>query len=185
MAEKFNKFEKKISWTSFLLSLCLLLGSLGCGDEEDQTNFIPVNTPPATTERDYSAVDYFSSGGLEGNPANQTSQTLTFYVDQDHTQANDQNPGTEALPLSTIQAAVDRVQAGDTVVVIQGTYTESVHFDLSGTAGQEISIIPYQNDLVILDGENTLEFGFVLNDNLHIIIQGLAFQNYTQSDIDP
>ena len=38
-------------------------------------------------------------------------------VDQKHPEASDKNPGTEAKPFKTIQAAVDKVQPGDTIWV--------------------------------------------------------------------
>ena len=38
-----------------------------------------------------------------------------LYVDQNNPAAADKNPGTEAKPFKTIQAALDKAQPGDTV----------------------------------------------------------------------
>jgi hypothetical protein len=46
----------------------------------------------------------------------------TYHVDQSHAQANDDNPGTEALPWKTINHAATVLKAGDTVLVKKGTY---------------------------------------------------------------
>jgi hypothetical protein len=47
----------------------------------------------------------------------------TYYVS---TGGNDENPGSEARPLRTIQKAADTVRAGDTILVRGGLYREAV-----------------------------------------------------------
>src|SRR3954464_12258061 len=61
----------------------------------------------------------------------------TYYVS---TAGSDQNAGADTAPWRTLQAAADRVQAGDTVVVRAGTYSG---FDLwtGGTASQPIQFL--------------------------------------------
>ena len=53
----------------------------------------------------------------------------TYYVDKNHPQASDSNPGTEALPWLTAKRAGDplgtEVVAGDTVYFKNGTYDAS------------------------------------------------------------
>jgi len=46
----------------------------------------------------------------------------TYYVDQSHPRASDENAGTEALPWKTINHAATVLRAGDTVLVKEGTY---------------------------------------------------------------
>ena len=46
----------------------------------------------------------------------------TYYVDKNHPQASDENPGTEDLPWKTINHAAEVLQAGDTVLVKEGRY---------------------------------------------------------------
>lgn len=53
---------------------------------------------------------------------------------------------------STIQAAADVVQAGDTVYIREGTYTEQVEVKNSGTTGEYITFSSYPGETVELDG---------------------------------
>jgi hypothetical protein len=50
----------------------------------------------------------------------------TYYVDQDHPQASDDNAGTEESPWKTINHAAKVLRAGDTVVVKKGIYDVGV-----------------------------------------------------------
>jgi hypothetical protein len=43
-----------------------------------------------------------------------------YYVDREHPQASDGNPGSEELPWRTIQQAAERLRAGDTVWIKAG-----------------------------------------------------------------
>ena len=58
-----------------------------------------------------------------------------YFVDQKHPAASDKNPGTLAAPFKTIQAALDKAQADDTVQVRGGVYHEGVTFRHSGNPG--------------------------------------------------
>lgn len=53
--------------------------------------------------------------------------TRTYYVDQSHPRASDENSGTEKLPFKTIQQAARVLKAGERVVIKNGIYRESVH----------------------------------------------------------
>jgi hypothetical protein len=71
------------------------------------------------------------------------SQAATYYVDQNHPQASDSNPGTEDLPWKTIQKAANTVLAGDTVIVKTGNYDERVILP-SGKSGTESAKITFK-----------------------------------------
>ena len=67
---------------------------------------------------------------------------VTYYVDQNHPNASDNNPGTEDLPWLTIQKAADTVWAGDTVIVKSGMYPERINFS-NGTRGAPGQVITF------------------------------------------
>lgn len=68
---------------------------------------------------------------------------VTYYVDQNHPNASDNNPGTEDLPWRTIQKAADTVWAGDTVMVKSGMYPERISFS-KGTRGAPGQVITFK-----------------------------------------
>ena len=87
-----------------------------------------------------------------------------FIVDGKNKTAKDDNPGTIEAPFKTIQVAMDKAQAGDTVQVRGGIYRESVKFKRSGSypgglietwAPRDLkwlTLEAYQNERVTLDG---------------------------------
>ncbi|MGN9911314.1 right-handed parallel beta-helix repeat-containing protein [Phytohabitans sp. LJ34] len=72
------------------------------------------------------------------------------------TNGNDGNAGTLAAPLLTIQRAVDLVQPGQTIYIRGGTYAPSTNIQIlkNGTSSQPITMRNYNNERVVLDGEN-------------------------------
>jgi hypothetical protein len=92
-----------------------------------------------------------SAGGTA--EAGSQLQATDLYV---ATNGSDSNPGTLAAPLKTIQRAVDLAQAGTTIQVRGGTYAPSKNVQLlkSGTASQPITLRGYNNERVVIDGEN-------------------------------
>ncbi len=65
---------------------------------------------------------------------------------------NDNNSGTIDKPFKTIQAAVDRAWAGDTVYVHSGTYSEAVKITHSGSNANPITIKAFPGETPIIDG---------------------------------
>lgn len=62
-----------------------------------------------------------------------------YIVAQLHPAASDENPGTSDKPFKTISRAVKEVKPGDTVVIEDGVYRESVKITTSGTQAQPIT----------------------------------------------
>ncbi|GGM09187.1 MULTISPECIES: right-handed parallel beta-helix repeat-containing protein [Micromonospora] len=93
---------------------------------------VPPTTPPVTT-------------------APPTTGTLVVA-----TTGDDANPGTLTRPLRTIQRAHDLVQPGGTIAVRGGTYAPNVTIKIlkDGSSTQPITLINYQDERVIIDGEN-------------------------------
>jgi len=82
----------------------------------------------------------FPAGGLLWAALSITSAPIygaTYWVDVNHPQASDANPGTEDRPWKTIQKAASAISGGDTVRVKAGIYEGFVGF--SGKAGSQSS----------------------------------------------
>jgi parallel beta-helix repeat protein len=84
----------------------------------------------------------------------------TYYVattgDDTRTKAQATSPST---PWKTINAAVAKLVAGDTLYVRGGTYVEAVFIWNSGTASAPITIAAYPGELPIIDGNRTFPTG--------------------------
>ncbi len=81
------------------------------------------------------------------------------------TNGSDSNPGTQGQPFATIQQAIRKVKAGDTIQVRGGTYHQQFRITTSGTAAQPITIMAYPGEKPILDGQYTLPEGSVARCN--------------------
>ncbi|MHB8971579.1 MAG: right-handed parallel beta-helix repeat-containing protein [Pirellulaceae bacterium] len=75
----------------------------------------------------------------------------------------DSNPGTRAQPYATLQVAVDKLQAGDTLLVRGGTYRETVTFPRSDEPDKPITVRPYQDERVVISGCDAVS-GWTLHD---------------------
>ena len=89
---------------------------------------------------------------------------------------------------TSIQAAVDTAQAGDTVYIKTGIYHERISFNHSGTASHPIVIKNFEQDKVIIDGTNinwSVSWGGLLDfsEVYHITLSGLEVRNSTHAGI--
>ncbi|KAK1580712.1 pectate lyase L [Colletotrichum navitas] len=68
---------------------------------------------------------------------------------------SDSAAGTLAAPLKSIQTAVDKAAAGDTIYLRTGTYspTTNIQITKSGTAAKPYTLTAYNNEAVVIDGE--------------------------------
>jgi hypothetical protein len=86
-----------------------------------------------------------------------------YYVDTNHPNANDNNPGTEDLPFKTIQKGIDIAYAGDTVFVKAGTYNpgnSSLDFQRSGNQGNSIVFVGLGMPLVQFSSTSSPTYGW-------------------------
>lgn len=106
----------------------------------------------------------------------------TYYVAPD---GADTDPGTQASPFRTIQHASSVANAGDTVLVRQGTYNELVTPAASGSAARGyITFSAYPGETATIDGTGLAVPGgqnglITLNAASYVIIQGFELRNYT------
>lgn len=66
---------------------------------------------------------------------------------------DDANPGSMERPFATIEHAASRLEAGDVLYLRGGRYHEAARISgLNGREGQPITVRPYQDEEVVLDG---------------------------------
>ena len=98
---------------------------------------------------------------------------MVYYVDTNHPQASDSNPGSESLPWKTITRA-NAVNAGDTVYIKAGVYDTTIAPDHSGTATAPITFRNYGTDVVTISNTS---YGILLDGKSYIVVQGINFYN--------
>ncbi|KAF2641807.1 pectate lyase L [Massarina eburnea CBS 473.64] len=69
---------------------------------------------------------------------------------------SDSAAGTQTAPLKSIQSAIDKAVAGDTVYLRAGTYTPTANIQItkSGTSSARYTLAAYSNEAVTIDGES-------------------------------
>ena len=78
----------------------------------------------------------------------------TLVVNQQHSSANDKNPGTENRPVKTISRAAELAQPGDTVLVHAGVYRERVSPARGGEKGRPIVYMAAPDEVVYIKGSD-------------------------------
>jgi|GEM_PF-735860 len=104
------------------------------------------------------------------------TQTNSLFVS---TSGNDNYPGTEILPLKTVQRALTNASAGTTIFVKEGVYNEKVTVVNSGNANDGyITLRNYGTDSPILDGTGKTGEQMILIENKSFVkIIGLQIRN--------
>jgi len=115
-----------------------------------------------------------------------------FYVDQNHPNASDNNPGTESAPWKTIQKAANTLEAGEKVYVKTGVYKELEVYPNSGVLGLKpkksgqpgnpIVYEAYPGDQVIID-QNYEGAGFYIFGFDFITIRGFEIRNAMRAGV--
>lgn len=77
----------------------------------------------------------------------------TYYVS---TTGDNADPGTEAEPWLTIQKCADTINAGDTCIVKDGTYTENVSWSRAGSSGNQMTLQAENQHSAVISGKITL-----------------------------
>jgi len=92
---------------------------------------------------------------------------------------SDSNEGTEELPFATIQKGIDTAGDGDTVIVAEGIYVESIHFD-----GKNIvlrSTDPLRGEVVektVIDGNHSYRVAtFSGTEDETCVLSGFTIRN--------
>lgn len=112
-----------------------------------------------------------------------TQQNL-FFVDKNHPDADDTNPGTIDLPWRTIQKAFNTVQAGDSVVIRQGTYFENLITQNHGNPEEGFIVFAaYPDEQVIVDGTHVNNHTGLRIQHSYMKLYGLELSNWDSTGI--
>ena len=112
-----------------------------------------------------------------------TASAASIYVSPT---GSDTAAGSLEAPFKTIQFAVDRAVAGDTVYLRGGTYAQTTNIQIkkSGTASKQYTLRAYQSEVPIVDGEALPSTpaavgGSVPNADRGILhVQGASYWNF-------
>jgi len=93
-----------------------------------------------------------------------TKYSRTYYVDINHPEASDNNPGTRALPFETIQKASQTVRPGEEIVIRGGEYREPIRPEQEGTSPHKmIRYRCYPGEEVVIKGSIEINPRWVLS----------------------
>jgi len=135
---------KQIVRAIFCLSLFIVPGASGLYAQESIYVSLnpPVILPDGSEFKTWSAKTVF---------------TRTYYVDQSHARASDNNQGSEGKPLLTINRAAEVVRAGEKAIVKSGVYSELVQPRFGGDGPDKmISFEAAPGAKVIVKGSQVL-----------------------------
>jgi hypothetical protein len=105
----------------------------------------------------------------------QASAQTTRYVSPS---GSDANAGTATAPFQTIGKAASVVNAGDTVIVMDGVYHEALNLTRGGNANAYVTFMSQTKWGAVLDGNsNTLDVAVQFTAN-YIRFQGFEVRNY-------
>ncbi|WP_349409347.1 nitrous oxide reductase family maturation protein NosD [Pseudalkalibacillus sp. SCS-8] len=111
-----------------------------------------------------SVLDYRNSIPTKTKNSTETNQVRVIRVPKDFT---------------TIMGAVEEASSGDTILVSDGTYHESISVPSTKTSLRIIAV----GSEVILDGKSRLDTGFTLSAN-NIEVNGFSIRNFVKAGIE-
>ncbi len=152
-------------------------------------------TTRAATTTTQAATTTTKAATTTTTTASTTTTTLaatgpTYYLSPT---GNDANPGSQSAPWRTIQKAANTVVAGDTVVLLNGSYEEpTVSFSRSGTSSKPITFVAQNKWQAILSSTSGCQPGFsirasyitVKNIRLSVSPRNVQCGIYTSSNVD-
>ena len=143
--KKKNKLKSQAVQLSRIVLILIILSIFPFSRATAVDNFLP--TKPAIAEV-VEGQNYFVDG-VNGSDANSGLSRVQAW--------------------RTIQKAVDSVLPGDFIYVGAGTYHEAINFSRSGEAEKPITLKPYNQDIVIINGGNSSTIHDVIGTQYWII----------------
>jgi parallel beta-helix repeat protein len=115
-----------------------------------------------------------------GTPTPTPTRT-EYYVDKTMSSCSDTGPGTTATPFCTITKGVARLQAGYTLYVGDGTYSEQIKPLVSGTDGNPITITAWPGKSPTIGSGAT--YGAYVSTRSYIVVSNLTFSGSVSDGI--
>jgi len=112
------------------------------------------------------------------------ASAATYYV---ATNGSDSDPGSEAQPWATFAHSMTVLQPGDTLMVKDGTYYQSLTVTIDGTEGSPIMFKAVNDGQAIVDGEHArrpLRIGTSSVPQHDIVVEGMVFVNGDAGTVD-
>jgi hypothetical protein len=127
-------------------------------------------TPSITSALEIDPAPFTMSA--TSSPAPAANSGPTYYIAPN---GNDGGNGSQSTPWRTVQKAANTVNAGDTVVLMDGTYTEgSVGFNRSGTKDKPIVFKAQNKWKAVIASTSGCQPGFSINAS-YITVKDLSF----------
>ncbi|MBA4374489.1 MAG: hypothetical protein C0402_16690 [Thermodesulfovibrio sp.] len=142
--------------------LCILLLFLTCG--RYYASLPPDEGKPALTS---------AAAPAAGNAAVVLQDAATYYVAVD---GSDSSSGTSSAPFGTFTKAMGVLKAGDTLLIKDGTYHQTLNVTVSGTAVSVITIKAVNDGAVIVDGQGKRD-PLKLAGRSYVDVEGIVFKN--------
>lgn len=101
----------------------------------------------------------------------------TYYVSTTGSDSNSGMPAQQAW--ATFSHAVSRLSPGDELIILDGTYNQSLYVSRSGTSSNPISIRAMNDGKVFVDGRSSVRPCTISGSYIHI--NGIVFQNSSGS----
>lgn len=107
-----------------------------------------------------------------------SAEAATFYVGTNGSDSRSRSQAqSRSTPWRNIQRAVNEAGAGDTVIVLAGTYYENVSIGRSGAAGDELTLKAESREAARLIGSISA------NDQSYLRVDGFDVSNYSSSGL--
>jgi len=113
-----------------------------------------------------------------GTGAFPDAASLRYVSTNGHDNADGATPATA---WRTLGKAAEACVPGETIYVLPGTYPESITIAKQGTAESPIAVKTYGRGRVVIDGEDKMNTGVVLENAAHVEIEGFILKGFTQT----
>ncbi len=150
-----------------------------------------INTTPRTT-RALEETTTSSSSTRRGQTTTTTTTTTITTADESKVDSagiyvaeygSDENDGSINKPLRSLQEALDKVQAGQTIYLREGTYNGNYTFTNSGSSNAYITLTAYENESVTIKGLKSYEAIIDTNGQSYLRISNLKIGETTAKEI--